>query len=153
MRFLCDRMLVRLGKWLRAAGYDTVIAGPAEADDEILLRARGQARLLLTCDRRLKTEHARFDARVILLTSGAIDSAAMELTHRLGIDWHLAPFSRCLEDNAPLQPAGAREAARMPPSARELSGPVMACPGCRRIYWAGSHVERMRRRLASWQGL
>lgn len=31
-RLLCDEMLIRLGRWLRAAGYDTAIATARGAD-------------------------------------------------------------------------------------------------------------------------
>jgi uncharacterized protein with PIN domain len=29
---------------------------------------------------------------------------------------------------------------------------LRACPDCGRIYWRGTHVERMRKRLAGWLG-
>ena len=151
MRFLCDRMLVRLGRWLRAAGHDTAIAGAAEPDADLVARARAEERRLLTCDRRLKAERAPADARVVLLARGAPAAAARELTRRLGVDWQHAPFSRCLLDNAPLRPADAAETARVPERARALPGPVMACPHCGRVYWPGSHLRRMHRTLAAWQ--
>jgi hypothetical protein len=34
-RFLCDEMLVGLGRWLRIAGYDTVIAERGRNDREL----------------------------------------------------------------------------------------------------------------------
>jgi uncharacterized protein len=49
-KFLCDHMLVRLGRWLRAAGYDTAIIEDALSDREILDRAIHEERLLLTRD-------------------------------------------------------------------------------------------------------
>ncbi len=32
VRFLCDEMLTRLARWLRAAGYDTVMLEIGESD-------------------------------------------------------------------------------------------------------------------------
>jgi hypothetical protein len=150
MRFLCDRMLVRLGRWLRAAGHDTAIAAAEEADGALIARARAEARTLLTCDRRLKREGAPNDPWVMLLATGAPDAAARELAARLAVDWQAAPFTRCMLDNAVLRPADAAEAARVPDGVPD--GPVMACPACGRLYWPGSHLRRMRRRLADWQG-
>lgn len=152
MRFLCDQMLVRLGRWLRAAGYDTAIAGRGDHDGMVLAWARDEARILLTCDRRLKGEHAPDDPRVVVLTSSKPDTAAPELSARLGIDWQAAPFSRCMIDNTPLRAASDTERRRVPEATRDLPGPVMACPTCGRLYWPGSHVRRMRSKLARWNG-
>lgn len=152
MRFLCDRMLIRLGKWLRAAGHDAVIAGARDHDDRALvLRARAEDRVLLTCDRRLVAAHGAHDRRVLLLADGRPEQAAPELVRRLGVDWCLAPFSRCLEDNTPLRAATGAEWARVPREARRPGEAIMACPACGRVYWPGSHVRRMRRRLERWR--
>lgn len=150
MRFLCDRMLVRVGRWLRAAGYDTAIAEDGADDGDLLARARTEGRVLLTCDRGLKRKRAPEDPEVVLLDSGAPDAAAAELARRLGVDWQHAPFSRCMLDNAELRPASGDEAAQVPDQARELPGPVMVCPACGRLYWPGSHHRRMHRRLSGW---
>ena len=87
------------------------------------------------------------------LATEAPDQAAEELRSRLGLDWLAAPFSRCLLDNAQLRPAGARQAASVPETARAGAGPILACPECGRVYWPGSHVRRMRARLERWQQL
>lgn len=149
--FLCDQMLTRVGKWLRAAGYDTAIAGRNDHDGDILARARAEGRVLLTCDRRLKHERAPGDDGVVVLASSQPATAAPELAVRLGIDWQHAPFTRCLEDNAPVRPATASERAGVPETAANGPGPVMICPHCGRLYWPGSHVRRMRAKLAAWQ--
>ena len=36
MRFLCDEMLVKLARLLRAAGYDTYLAAGGEKDEQLL---------------------------------------------------------------------------------------------------------------------
>ena len=53
MRFLCDEMLVRLARLLRAAGYDTYLASGGEPDANLLRIAREEGRMLLTRDKRL----------------------------------------------------------------------------------------------------
>lgn len=152
LKFLCDQMLIRLGKWLRAAGYDTHIAEGPHNDTLLLEAARRESRIFLTCDHRMIRERRLEDERVMALASSNPDLAAPELSRRLGVDWHYRPFTRCMADNALLQaaPAAARE--RIPPEARTLPGPVMICPACDRLYWPGSHVRRMRRKLDAWQG-
>jgi uncharacterized protein len=152
LRLLCDEMLNGIGRWLRAAGYDTLLARPGTSDADLLAFAKAQGRILLTCDRRLPQLAGQGPA-VVLLGTEAPDAAAAELRGRLGIDWLRAPFSRCLLDNAPLRPAGRHELSRVPETARREGDPLTACPECARIYWPGSHVRRMRARLERWQTL
>lgn len=148
-RLLCDEMLRGVGRWLRVAGYDTAIADRGLADRDLLALARAEGRVLLTCDRRLARQ-APDDVRVVTLATESLDGAARELAARLGIDWLHAPFTRCLLDNAVLRPAGPADAASIPEPARHGMGPILICPRCRRVYWPGSHVRRMRARLGRW---
>ena len=53
VRFLCDEMLVGLGRWLRIAGYDTAIADCGRRDRDLVEHAHAENRVLLTRDRRL----------------------------------------------------------------------------------------------------
>lgn len=151
LRFLCDEMLKGIGRWLRAAGYDVAIVDDGAHDDELRARARAEHRVLLTCDRGLAAR-AGDDPAIAVLASESLDHAAHELRDRLGIDWLHAPFSRCLLDNTRLVPANPEDIARLPATARQGCGPIMRCPQCSRIYWPGSHVGRMRARLARWSG-
>jgi len=148
---LCDEMLQGLGRWLRAAGYDTEIATASRPDSVLLAASARTGRVLLTCDRPLAARAAG-RGPVLALPAGGLDAQAAALRETLGIDWLLAPFSRCLRDNAVLAPAAAEERDRVPPKARALGGPVTACPDCGRLYWHGSHVQRMAVRLRSWRG-
>lgn len=150
LRLLCDEMLKGVGRWLRAAGYDAAIVDDGAGDDALLARARAERRLLLTCDRRLAARVGN-DPALAVLASERPDEAARELAARFGIDWLHAPFSRCLVDNARLVPADERDVARLPAAARQGPGPNRRCPTCGRLYWPGSHVRRMRARLAGWQ--
>lgn len=140
-------MLRGVGRWLRVAGYDTLIAESGSKDDDLLAYARAEGRLLVTCDRALA---GSAENRVIVLGSEAPDDAARELRERLDVDWLHAPFTRCLLDNALLRAASPRELSRMPASAQSGTGPILACPQCGRVYWPGSHVRRMRVRRERW---
>ncbi|MDB5450731.1 MAG: hypothetical protein JWP28_1922 [Phenylobacterium sp.] len=144
MRFLCDEMLARLARLLRAAGYDTYLARGGQADDDLLRIARAEDRILLTRDRRL-AERA-WPASLLVGGRGAT-AEAQDLAAALPIDWTHAPFTRCVMDNTLLDDAGLQDVARMPPQARVLPGPFRVCPACGRLYWPGSHVRRMSNRL------
>lgn len=150
MRLLCDEMLKGIGRWLRAAGYDVAIAEDGAHDDDLVARAGAERRLLLTCDRRLAARAGAGPAIAVLATE-SLDEAARELSARFGIDWLHAPFTRCLIDNTSLVPVATEDIPGLPPTARQGAGPIMRCPRCRRVFWPGSHVRRMRARLAQWQ--
>jgi uncharacterized protein with PIN domain len=149
VRLLCDEMLKGIGRWLRAAGYDTAIAKSGVSDDDLLAQAHAEDRVLLTCDRRLAGRGA--PGAVVLLDSASLDEAARALREGLGIDWLQEPFSRCLLDNAVLEAATPGVLARLPERTRQGAGPITVCPDCGRVYWPGSHVRRMRARLGRWR--
>ena len=149
MSLLCDEMLKGIGRWLRAAGYDTAIAQDGVADEDLLAQARVENRLLLTCDRALAARSA--PGAVVLLDTESLDEAAAALRERLAIDWLHAPFSRCLLGNALLGEAPPAALTRLPERSRMGPGPITVCPDCGRIYWPGSHVRRMRARLGRWR--
>ena len=150
IRFLCDEMLQKLGRWLRAAGYDTVLAESGSGDAALLTVAAKERRILLTRDRALLQRAAGWVAAVGITADGT-EEAALELRQFLGVDWLHAPFTRCTVDNTLLRPAGAAERQRLPERARAVGDSVNICPTCNRLYWPGSHVRRMEARLARWQ--
>jgi len=143
MRLLCDEMLIRLCRWLRAAGYDTALASPGTADRELMRQVVAERRLLLTRDREF-LERREAHRHVLLLDSTDLERQAAQLRVQLGIDWLYRPFSRCLLCNAPLCPAAAEQ---RPPG---VTGEVLACCRCDKIYWEGAHVRHMRERLRNW---
>lgn len=149
-RFVCDVMLARIARYLRAAGYDTLLADPQAPDAELVRRAAEENRWLLTMDRQI-LEHKAGRGRVRLLPQGTVQEQAQWLAADLGLDWLLQPFSRCLVDNSPLAPAPAELVVQVPAFVSETATEFMACPECGRVYWAGSHHRRMRATLAAWQ--
>lgn len=150
MKFLCDEMLQRIGRWLRAAGYDTLIESQGTSDRRLLERAFEEGRWLLTRDRKL-LEHRGAGDTVLLLASEDVDGCARELTRRLDVDWQFNPFTRCLRCNTPLIPATAMQMHQIPPRVRPHVQHAFYCSQCRQLYWDGSHVRRMRERLRRWQ--
>jgi len=143
-------MLQRLGRWLRAAGYDTLIATDAKPDYYLLTQAIHDNRLLITRDQAL-SQHRRAKGHVILLNASKLDDCAAELSRHLPINWQLNPFSRCLVCNTPLLDATPQQLAHIPPKSRQKTEKAYFCPSCRQVLWDGGHVKRMRRQLAKWQ--
>jgi methionyl-tRNA formyltransferase len=139
VRFLADAMLGRLATWLRVLGYD---AEYDRREDAVLVeRARREHRILLTRDTRLlrrrdlpghlfiRSDRVRDQLRELLV--------ALDLPVRGG-------GRRCLRCNVALE-ARAREAVRgrVPDFVWASQQVFWGCPRCGRIYWAGTHRQRM----------
>lgn len=149
-RFLCDEMLGRLCRYLRAAGYDALLANDGRGDGELLRQSREEGRYFLTQDR-LVQEHKAARGVALLLPQGDLDHLAAALGAHLKLDWLGHAFTRCIEDNTLLVAADATAMARAPADALRPDEPLFHCRACGRIYWRGSHHKRMRAKLAAWQ--
>ena len=149
-RFLCDVMLARFARYLRAAGYDTALAADAAADREIIRQAAEEGRWLLTVDRQIQ-EHKAARGRLVTLPHASLNAQARTLQERFAMDWMGHAFSRCILDNAPLEALKDAEMSKVPEDVRHSGEPLMRCPSCGRVYWRGSHYRRMMGRLQRWQ--
>lgn len=149
-RFLCDEMLGHLCRYLRAAGYDTLLASNGARDAELLQLCRNERRHFLTQDT-LVQEHKAARNIALILPHAPLDRLAALVGTHYRLDWTAHAFTRCLLDNTPLIAADAAATARAPLDARRPHQPLLHCPQCGRVYWRGSHYKRMQARLAAWQ--
>jgi uncharacterized protein with PIN domain len=150
MEFLCDHMLSRLGKWLRAAGHDTIIITTSISDHAILSLALATGRLLVTRDRHFLTMKAAIPL-LLYLKSNAFEACVQELNQKIKMNWLYAPFSRCLMCNSLLEQPTFELLEKIPLSIRQKKKEFWYCPFCAHFYWEGSHTERMRHQLQIWQ--
>ena len=146
-RFFADAMLGRLARWLRALGYDTAYEARIE-DEELVRRALEEGRRILTRDARLPREWTV--EGVLVLRSDHPLAQLRTVVEKLRLEVAPPFFTRCLVCNAELRETRARDVAgRVPERVLETHDRFLRCPECQRIYWEGSHVRRMRRRLRS----
>jgi uncharacterized protein len=151
MKFLCDQMLSRIGKWLRAAGHDTDIVIEAIPDKEVLNLTLTNSRFLVTRDRHfLKMKAAK--PFLIYLKNNDFKSCIQELNRKIHIDWLYAPFSRCLNCNSLFtKPSLEDLIEQVPARIRAQKKKFWYCPHCQRIYWEGTHTANMLRQLTLLQ--
>mgnify|MGYP002713022024 CR=1 FL=1 len=148
-RLLCDEMLARLARWLRAAGHDTLLEEDGHSDHHLVEQAVREGRVIITRDREM-TQRRAIQGRVVLLDSDRLEDQVKTLTDQLGLDWCLAPFSRCMVDNTPVRPATPSEIARLPWQKPGVHAPFTVCPTCGRLFWKGGHTRRMLSKLQEW---
>lgn len=153
VKFICDEMLQRLGRWLRAAGYDTKIASNSLKDCEIFDVAYKEHRLVITRDRHFK--QMKDPQHLILFLQGnALEECVRELNEYLAINWLYQPFSRCLVCNTPLIALpNATLLTLAPLDIQQLHQDIRYCQSCHKLYWQGSHAQRMLKTLSQWQSL
>ncbi|AGC41738.1 hypothetical protein MYSTI_00380 [Myxococcus stipitatus DSM 14675] len=140
-RFVLDVGLGRLSGFLRMLGFDTLWRNDYR-DDELARVSSSEARILLTRDIGvLKRGEVRLG-----YFPRATDPAEqlVEVVRRYGLGARMSPFSRCIACNAPLSPAAPHEVVgRVPEGVAERHTRFQQCPDCRRVFWAGTHQERM----------
>lgn len=140
MKFVADRMLGRLARWLRVVGQD-VTYGPHLSGYGLIRAARKEGRLILTRDRRIRKKNP---PDYLLIDSDRFRDQLRQVIEACGLDPFKEAFTRCVECNAPLQPMG-KEAVRerVPPYVFSTQEKFSVCPACHRIYWPATHQHKM----------
>lgn len=149
MRFLCDQMLIGLGKWLRAAGYDTLLIDTNAHDRDILKMAMDEQRILLTRDRHFLHMQPAY-GKIIFLNENSEEDCIKELNRQLSVNWLYAPFTRCLICNTLFVEADEKQKEQVPADVKLRTTRFWYCPHCQKVYWEGSHTKRMREQLEAW---
>ncbi len=142
MKLLCDHMLGSLARWLRLMGYDTAYPEPGP-DRDLIDRARTEGRILLTRDKELA---ARVPGAV-QIRSDELEVQIREVAGVLGLGL-VNPLSRCSLCNEVLVPVPPQDVKGLVPEAvRSRHQEFWRCPSCKRVYWQGSHWDKMVERL------
>jgi uncharacterized protein len=140
--FLADAHLGGLARLLRMAGFDTLYDN-AFQDEEIVRIAVEERRIILTRDLDLLKRRNVVAGCYIcsLQPTGQME----EVVARFGLAHRAHPFTLCLHCNAPLAPIDkAAVLDRLPPSVQICHTEFSHCACCKRVYWKGSHWQRMR---------
>ena len=151
LAFIADAHMGGLARMLRMLGFDTVYDN-ALRDPQIAACAAAEHRVVLTRDRELLK--CREVLRGCFVHALKPEAQLREVARRYGISARMRPFTLCLHCNLPLDAAAAAAVIeRVPERIRDRYDVFMHCPGCDRIYWEGSHWERMRSVLAASLGV
>ena len=140
-RFVVDVNLGRLAWLLRLLGFDVWWSNDAE--DKTLTDISGeQQRILLTRDRGLLKRRAITHG--LFVRSDNPEEQALEVIRRLDLRQRLAPLTRCVRCNGKLAPATKDEVIdQLEPLTRRYYDEFSRCTQCGRIYWPGSHYEKL----------
>jgi uncharacterized protein with PIN domain len=147
-RFVCDANLGALARWLRAAGYEAEWEEGIE-DGRLVERARATAAVVLTGDVGVLKRRAvsRGEVRAVFVPSPLSRMEQLGLVLReLGLP-RRPP--RCMACGGALQPVSKDEVReRIPPRTARWKDAYFTCGGCGRLFWEGTHWERIQKRLS-----
>jgi uncharacterized protein len=142
-RFFADVHLGRLARHLRLLGFDTAYEQNCD-DAELAATAAAEGRIILTHDggllKRNVVTHGLF------VRAQQPRAQVVEVARRLQLLSRFKPFTRCVACNGALTAVSKDEvAAEVPERAWQSHERFVRCTQCARVYWAGTHHERLRR--------
>lgn len=147
LRFFADVMVSRLVRWLRALGIDTIWEDRI-ADGDLVRRALAEHRWILTLDKGLPEEWRV--GNVLLLKSEEPLEQLREIAERFRLEMPGKLFTRCLICNTELRPAKENEIVELvPENIRQNQIDFRFCQTCAKVYWNGSHTDRMKTAIES----
>ena len=144
-KFVADGHLGKLVRDLRLLGVD-VVYDPSAEDRQLLELAKIDNRALLTRDRRLLM-HAVVCHGYYLRSQNPVEQTS-EVLKRFDLASSLAPFSRCLRCNGPLESVEkAKVIEQLEPLTKIYYEQFRRCTSCGQVYWPGSHFDKLRARV------
>ena len=141
-RFIADAHLGGLAKYLRMLGFDTLYDG-SYGDAQIARIAADEHRIVLTRDRALLMHKSITHGCYVRATK--LWEQLAEVLTRLDLHGSFKPFTRCLRCNEELEEADRETLNGRAPLEYDQ---FWTCGKCGKVYWRGSHWQRMSRMVA-----
>lgn len=140
-RFVLDVHLGRLARYLRMLGFDCRYDNRMD-DDRLAAVSKEEGRILLSRDHELLRRRELTHAYCV--RSATPRAQAIEVVRRFDLADASNPFTLCLHCNTKVEPVSREDAAQhVDAKILERYDVFTHCPDCGRIYWQGSHHQRM----------
>jgi uncharacterized protein with PIN domain len=148
-RFVLDVHLGKLAKALRMLGFDTFYKNDLN-DKTIAELAISEERIVLTRDvNLLKIKTIKWG---YWLRSQFLEEQLKEVTEYFKLGEYFSPFTRCLECNGLIKEVPKQTVlAILPPNTRRYFDEFYQCQQCGKVFWKGSHYERMEKFIQQFQ--
>jgi len=176
MRFITDNTVGSLRRWMSLMGYDVVYGGCSAR--ELVRDARVVAEgglvigrcpgLVARAKMAEKANHSteqrsaigkEAQAPFFHIASPVLTEQIAEVARLFPLDFRKTLFTRCTHCNLPLAGPMRLEGLagdgpdQVPERVREWRETFFQCGGCGRVYWEGTHTERVRKVLREDVGL
>ena len=145
-KFILDVQLGKLARYMRIIGMDTVYKNNS-TDDELVDISLKEKRTILTKDRgtlkRNEVTHGYW------IRNESPEEQLKEVVDRFDLKNQIREFTRCLECNSLLIKIEKEKIIdRLPPKVKDRQNKFYFCEMCDKIYWQGTHIERMKNIIA-----
>lgn len=140
-RFIADANLGRLARYLRMTGFDTLFDINLD-DGDIIRIAREEKRIILTRDMGILKNG--MVSRGYFIRNQQPDRQLAEVVKKFDLKRRFKPFIRCIVCNGNILPVNREDVVdQLPEQVQSDFSEFFRCDHCGRIYWKGSHYERM----------
>ena len=148
-KFIVDTNVGRLARWLRMMGYDALFINDID-DRQLVAIGLKEKRVVLTRDTQIVQRRVVTSGRLkaLLVRGDATKDQLRQVVRAMNLDCEERQFTLCLECNQPLIRRRKEEIKDLvPPYVFQTQSQYVECPSCHRIYWRGTHWQRMKREL------
>jgi uncharacterized protein with PIN domain len=147
-RFMVDANVRAVAKYLRLLGFYTVTDDNLP-DEKIAKLAAEKDYIILTRDigllKRKNVVHGCF------LHSEDTETQLQAVVERYQLKPYIKAFSLCLVCNGEIQLIDKQFIAqKVPTDVYETLDEFYTCPDCERVYWKGSHYDKLQHKLKAW---
>ena len=141
MKFIADKMVGRLCKWLRILGYDCIYF-KEDKKIELIYSSLRDDRIILTRDSMLKKKKR---LKLLFIKSQFIKEQIEQVVKDLKLEIDKDKlFSRCLICNKPVEKVKKESVKdRVPQYVYEMQESFSICKSCDKIYWKGTHWNKI----------
>ena len=147
MKFLCDQMLGTLAKWLRLFGFDTFYANAELDDDKLLEMAEKENRVLITRDKELIIRAKKKNIQIVEMTSIDLDEQLSVILKNVDVD-EKTVLSRCSLCDTILNEIKRDDVKnKVPEKVFRNNDRFWFCSKCDKIYWRGSHYDKIQSKI------
>lgn len=140
-KFILDVHLGKLAKYLRFLGFDTLYKNNI-VDPEIIRISKDNNRIIITRDsgilKNAAVTHGYF------VRSQKPKEQLAEVIRRFNLESLIDPFTRCSECNGKIEEIAKDSIVNeLDTQTRKYYNKFYQCTKCRKIYWQGSHYQRL----------
>ncbi len=140
IKFIADVHLGKLARLLRSLGFDTAYQN-SFSNKELITISREQDRVLLSRNSSLTKND---QVKAFILTSEDPLTQLKQVISQFQLNDQLHPFTVCTVCNGALEKVPKENIVHLlEPNTMRYFNEFWQCNHCKRIYWKGSHYERM----------
>ena len=140
---MADGMLGSVARKLRLFGFDVEYRRDDE-DEKLVESCLREGRILLTSDRRLWESANKRGVRALLVSGEDDEDRLFEILSGLGVESVSGDAPRCTVCNGGLVKVEKDELrGKVPDGVLERNDEFYICESCGKVYWRGSHWERI----------